>query len=245
MQSCCPAEEERLRCRGRTFEDPEEFRHADQVSSLVSNQTVLDPPLGDKEELEVTQQQHHEEKHFLIEKANSATPKEETAASDGEKNTTEYTGYAESGMGQTRVFSEQGSSQDAINSLQACTLPGGVSMSFLHIQDHDNATQAEPQNDAQLKPLNSEEIGTEGEEFRPTAAMSARTVVRERRQWALRRLRRQEGPNEANQLELGGGPPEAREARNTVAISRDAENKNQGVNTATKGGGSIVALLVS
>lgn len=39
----------------------------------------------------------------------------------------------------------------------------------------------------------------------PRAGMSAKTIVRARRQWALRRARRREGPNEANQLELGGG----------------------------------------
>ncbi|CAN0449105.1 unnamed protein product, partial [Pylaiella littoralis] len=37
VQSCCPAEEARLRERGRTFEDPEEFRHADQISMPLSS----------------------------------------------------------------------------------------------------------------------------------------------------------------------------------------------------------------
>ncbi|CAM9825685.1 unnamed protein product, partial [Laminaria digitata] len=54
-----------------------------------------------------------------------------------------------------------------------------------------------------------EEVKSEGQDddaddFKPTVTMNPRAVVRERRQWALRRARRREGPNEANQLELGG-----------------------------------------
>ena len=49
------------------------------------------------------------------------------------------------------------------------------------------------------------EDGEEGEggEFAPSPSMSLRGIIRERRQWALRKARRREGPNEQNQLMLG------------------------------------------
>lgn len=49
--------------------------------------------------------------------------------------------------------------------------------------------------------------GGEGEdedaEFVPSPSASLRAIIRERRQWALRKARRREGPNEENQLLLG------------------------------------------
>lgn len=102
----------------------------------------------------------------------------------------------------------------------------------------------------------------EHDEFRPRAAASARTVVRERRQWALRRARRLEGPNEANQLELGGGLP-AGGGNNKVWVDtvvrvagssrtaaegstrRGKKVKVAGSNGDRGGEGGIVALLVS
>ncbi|GMI11415.1 hypothetical protein TrLO_g5165 [Triparma laevis f. longispina] len=43
----------------------------------------------------------------------------------------------------------------------------------------------------------------EGGEYAPSPNMSLRGIIRERRQWALRKARRREGPNEENQLMLG------------------------------------------
>lgn len=42
-------------------------------------------------------------------------------------------------------------------------------------------------------------IRGDSEEFEPSANMSLRTLIKQRRQWALRATRRNEGPNEANQ----------------------------------------------
>ena len=42
-----------------------------------------------------------------------------------------------------------------------------------------------------------------GEVYKPSTNMSLRSIIRERRQWALRNARRREGPNEDNQLALG------------------------------------------
>ncbi|GMI08806.1 hypothetical protein TrVE_jg6426 [Triparma verrucosa] len=47
------------------------------------------------------------------------------------------------------------------------------------------------------------EEGEEGANYAPSPNMSLRGIIRERRQWALRRARRREGPNEENQLMLG------------------------------------------
>eukprot|EP00520_Triparma_pacifica_P008736 CAMPEP_0118651064 /NCGR_PEP_ID=MMETSP0785-20121206/10589_1 /TAXON_ID=91992 /ORGANISM="Bolidomonas pacifica, Strain CCMP 1866" /LENGTH=2593 /DNA_ID=CAMNT_0006543497 /DNA_START=44 /DNA_END=7822 /DNA_ORIENTATION=+ len=57
-----------------------------------------------------------------------------------------------------------------------------------------------------------DKVATEGEnevlegdeEFVPSPSMSLRAIIRERRQWALRKARRREGPNEENQIMLGG-----------------------------------------
>jgi len=46
-------------------------------------------------------------------------------------------------------------------------------------------------------------VGRDGEVFKPSGSLSLRAIIRERRQWALRKARRREGPNEANQLALG------------------------------------------
>ena len=50
-----------------------------------------------------------------------------------------------------------------------------------------------------------DEEGIDGEEgeFVPSPSMSLRAIIRERRQWALRKARRREGPNEENQIMLG------------------------------------------
>lgn len=77
-------------------------------------------------------------------------------------------------------------------------------------------------------------------EFRVDAAMSAKAVVRARRQWALRRARRSEGPNEANQLELGGGGEGI--SGQGVRTRDDYVTKSE---TIAVDGGSVVPLLVS
>ena len=51
-------------------------------------------------------------------------------------------------------------------------------------------------------------------EFKPSPSMSLRSIIRERRQWALRKARRREGPNEENQIMLGS-------QRNTLKLLLD------------------------
>lgn len=111
----------------------------------------------------------------------------------------------------------------------------------------------------------ADEDPEEEEEFRPKATMSARGVVRARRQWALRRARRREGPNEANQLELGGGSPAEvgiREAWVGTAVEAAAvssevggveggsvrgggRGEGEGDRRGRGGGNGVVELLVS
>ena len=71
--------------------------------------------------------------------------------------------------------------------------------------------------------------------------------MRERRQWALRRARRREGPNEANQLELGGWSDDIfGEIPVAGATGEGVDVNRERLDTAGGGGErSVVALLVS
>ncbi|CAM9647190.1 unnamed protein product, partial [Ectocarpus sp. 12 AP-2014] len=187
VQSCCPAEEARLLERGRTFDGPEEFRHADQISAPPSprpasvwheqaSRSPSSPPLLSKQrgpEKAAKESFSHSIEDDLV---NSSTVDE-----SGQRASSSVDGQGRQLVTEATATPEAGRL-------------GGVGED--ENQGHGNAEENE-----------GERVEEEEEEFRPRAAMSARAVVRDRRQWALRRARRQEGPNEANQLELGGWSP--------------------------------------
>ena len=192
VQSSCPAEEARLRRRGRQFDDPEEFRHADQVSMPSSpsaaagametaseEQTDGSPAnqlISREGDVEATQRQQEQ-------------PLEETLLLSKEDDGT----FAEDGQPAPPPPDRHSDQGNAAGAKAGGREPRKQEMHSLE----------QPQDDQEA----DEEEEEEEEEFRPKATMSARAVVRARRQWALRRARRREGPNGANQLELGGGSP--------------------------------------
>lgn len=201
MQSCCPAEEVRLRRRGRTFGDPEEFRHADELSAPPPASTAV-----------ITPQEHFstslDDETLSIEPRSETFNRHQQLSGDAFSNT-------EDGRGVCTASSVKGTlpPPDPQNRPRCdhptAAVPPNAHLSGSGRSDHQPNTQeghalGEGQHQVDEKKVREEQ---EEAEFRPKKAMSARTVVRERRQWALRRSRRLEGPNEANQLELGGGPP--------------------------------------
>ncbi len=151
VQSCCPAEEARLKRKGLAFDGPEDFAHADEVSTLPSPHAVDSSPKG-----------LSGSPNTRVVSADLETPPRQRQQLEGRSSFSKADGGA---GGTNATFVEKG--------------PGGEG--------------------------GGGEGGDDEEEFMPRAGMSAKTVVRARRQWALRRARRREGPNEANQLELGGG----------------------------------------
>lgn len=194
VQSCCPAEEERLREKGREFDDPEEFRHIDEALSSISNQANNFPLLGNQSRKEMGEELR------LLEQA--------SRLDDGSCN-----------------VAVDPDASPAARRDEGGDYPG----SGADLGETGDIAAWRPSRD---KVAISASEGERDDCFTPTMAMSARTVVRERRQWALRRARRQEGPNISNQLELGGGM--------SLADGYGAEG--------TKGqadiGGNVVALLV-
>lgn len=203
MRSCCPAEEARLLKRGRTFEDPEEFRHADQLSAPLSPSDPSSAPqkqassnpintqvLSEEQGLETATQQQQLE-------ARASFSKE-----DGDDTGASITSISSSGKGNETPPS---SSPPPLPDHQDGQGHGGTELKPVVSPNESlfggGAGEREPYHQQQ------QEEEDEDEEFKPRLAMSAKSVVRQRRQWALRRARRREGPNEANQLELGGGSP--------------------------------------
>lgn len=192
MQSCCPAEEERLRRRGRQFDDPEQFRHADQASMPSSPAATV----------------------AIV------TAPQEKVSGCSDNQLVSRKKDAEATQPQQEQLEERSSFSNADDSTGASIAEGGGFAPPLLDQDHhqgsavdEEAGEREPrQHEAHSleKPPGDQQTDEQEEEeevFRPKGTMSARGVVRARRQWALRRARRREGPNKANQLELGGGSP--------------------------------------
>ncbi|CAM9386389.1 unnamed protein product, partial [Ectocarpus sp. 8 AP-2014] len=241
VQSCCPAEEARLLERGRAFDGPEEFRHADQISAPPSpspasawheqaSRSPNSPPLLSKERgpEKVTKESLSCSIEYDLADNSAVDESGQRASSSGD------------GQGGQLVTE---ATATATATAEVGRL-GGVGED--ENQEHGSAEK------------NERERGEEEEqEFRPRAAMSARAVVRERRQWALRRARRQEGPNEANQLELGGwspagtGVPEAwvdtvvkvAGAGRRGAKGGGGEDDIVAEGSGRRGGGGVVALL--
>lgn len=245
MESCCPAEEERLRRRGRTFEDPEEFRHVNQIASLVSKQAdprnLCENQHGDN----TGQQLPLQHLSYLGKEYTYATTgMKAISTSDREANS----GRPSQGVGhiETLIDSDMRLNKDAMNleNLQVGESSRRSPTNDTQDQIHDETTQMKPQDKAEGKIQKEEKTDEEENEFKPTTVMSARAVVRERRQWALRRARRQEGPNETNQLELGGGPSEGSGSWEAGNAGDSIHGKEKSVNVAD-GGGTVVALLVS
>lgn len=226
VQSCCPAEEARIRRKGRQFDDPEEFRHADQVSMPSSPSAATEAIATASEEQA------------------SGSPDNQLTSSEGDIEPTQQ--QQEQPLG-TSWFSnaDDGTGDSFAEDGQPAPPPPDQHY------DQGNDTDAElgereprkkevhslerPQDDQQADQEEEEE-----EEFRPKATMSARAVVRARRQWALRRARRREGPNEANQLELGGGSPAdagIREAWVETVVKVAADSSRSGALAGGSGNG--------
>lgn len=210
IDSCCPAEEEQLRRRGRTFEHPEQFRHADEASPPP-------PPPS---------------RRLLLD---DGKPSQDSSAYDGaggilaEHDAPTIAVRTVSAAGTTHVREPEEVRTRDVNGEDE---PEPVTLRRVDTghQSADNVA-GQAAETAHIRTARDEQHGENEEwDFRPTAAMSAKAVVRERRQWALRRARRSEGPNEANQLELGGGG---------VCVS------GSGSFTTTIHDGGVVALLVS
>ncbi|CAM9262946.1 unnamed protein product, partial [Ectocarpus fasciculatus] len=238
VQSCCPAEEARLLERGRTFDGPEEFRHADQISAPPSpspastwqeqpSRSPKSPPLLSKERGPEKATKESFSRSIEDEVADNST-----VAESGQRSTPSVDGQGRQLVTEAMATPEAG-------------LLGDVG-------------EGEKKEQGSAEENEGEREKEEEEEFRPRAAMSARAVVRERRQWALRRARRQEGPNEANQLELGGwsptgtGVPEAwvdTVVKVAGAGTRGAKggggegDDNVAESGGRGGGGGVVALL--
>ena len=242
VQSCCPAEEERLRRRGRQFDDPEEFRHADQMSMPSS-------PSATTTAIATAPQERSSEDGI-----EATQPLEETYSFSNTDDSTGGASFTEGGGSRPPLPDRDHHQGNAVDAEA-----GGRE----HRQQELHSLE-KPPGDQQADEQEEEE-----EEFRPKATMSARGVVRARRQWALRRARRREGPNEANQLELGGGSPSEARVREawveTVAkvagfssrsgaaegASGDSGEGEGGVRDGRGGGGAgggrngVVELLVS
>lgn len=241
MESCCPNEEERLRLRGLTFEAPEQFRHSDQLSPRTSTENDLGTRSAD-EKVSAKMAQRPEYSINAVDEiiASEDAQAPTTASKEKESEETDCcwrqakSGSVDEVRGRLLYHSENTSLQTATS----CERSEGRVLGEMD-QTRDKQRTGRRQ-DGQS---GMEGEDKETEEFRPTAMMSARAVVRERRQWALRRARRQEGPNEANQLQLGGGQHEIGEAWTAAADSSTSGKEER--KDAAEGGGSVVALLVS
>lgn len=225
MENCCPAEEERLRRRGRTFEDPEQFRHVDEIDPLPTSPTSH---IADGGQLRV----QVDGTPVTEEERREGFPHEETQLT-------------------TTIVSHESTITRMSTAGQPMTANGGNEEPERGTGSRENATSAMALRSDELEDNGQNLVGQDvvgiptdhrGEEdtekeFCPTKAMSAKAVVRARRQWALRRARRSEGPNEANQLELGGG----------AGVATGGAWTSYGVaeRGITDGDGSVVRLLVS
>lgn len=241
METCCPAEEQRLRLRGRTFEDPEQFSHEDESAlpsfSQSSRRDGVDNPPSAPGEKNMGRSQGERDQDV------------ETVTNDAEALSVSVPAETE----QVEVGSTPSHSHHATS----CSVEGGVSFQV------DDASQRQGVDGIGSDKVERIAEGTDGEvggmgrvkqtsadgedygasEFRPAAAMSAKAVVRARRQWALRRSKRFEGPNEANQLELGGAPGEG-----SLLSEGSCTGGNNGAkeeDTAPAADIGVVPLLVS
>lgn len=259
VQSCCPAEEARLRKKGRTFEDPEEFRHADQLSPPPSPSGPSSS--SDPQEEQASSTPNNKNQLVIEEQALEATTQQQQPSLGVRLLVSKEEHGEDAGAATTRTsipFSSGERKEEAPppSSRPPSTLlpdrqdhrgDGGAELKWLLAPNESllggGAREGEPCHHHQEENEEEEEDEEdEDEEFRPRTAMSARAVVRQRRQWALRRARRQEGPNEANQLELGGGSPAGTAAigeawvETVVKVAVSGRGRAEEV---TKGGGEV------
>lgn len=270
VEKHCPAEEERLRRRGRTFQDPEQFEHTDeigpslilqpqkQVENTDSTTSLVDASnlKEDGSDPETNVARHRVQvspredgtsggladvvdrearrdnlgagdigKRLGLEGDPVEVPREQHGLQNENEDTEEH----------TEIWRLQGdsTSSDHVVAIDKRDQANGA----LQGREHGSEKEAEV-----AKEIQEQEEEETDEEFSPKAAMSARAVVRARRQWALRRARRHEGPNEANQLELGGGAGVVGEA---VPAGGVVDNGKDGDMLIEGQGGNVVALLVS
>lgn len=261
-----------MRRRGRTFQDPEKFEHADEIVSYLTLQpqnqienTENITPLVDASNLKedgsdpessaarpLAQASLHEDgtrdsaaevvdrearhdtlgaggvgKWIGLEGDPVEVPRESNGFQTEEENTEEHI--------QTWMLQGDSRSRDHV------VMIDGDRQADEALQGRGNSNE----NEAEVRKEDPEQEEEEtDEEFRPKAAMSARAVVRARRQWALRRARRHEGPNEANQLELGGGAGVTGEAGPAGGFG-GVDNGKDGNRLIEGCGRNVVALLVS
>lgn len=216
VRLCCAAEEERLRRRDRTFEDPEEFRHPDELPAPTSTLTLEDRSTmveGSPDSLQQSEQKP------------APVGEMEVLASDEAQ--------APVAGGDRHDDCLLRSPEDAQSKSKIDLVPV-----YDPHQQINTSLSCHASVEEKIPPRNqSPEEEEEEDTFKPMRGLTARALVCERRQWALRRVRRYEGPNEANQLELGGGsPPGVREAWPDASSARV---------DITCGGRSVVGLLVS
>lgn len=233
MESCCPAEEERLRLRGRTFEDPEQFRHADETTLSLpppsKSETDKSPTaLGGIVIAEPRESFSREEAKTVTDDVEASVISAGAATEQGTMET-----VSESHRTLKRVVDGENTADLGVLQCKSNTDEGG--------SDTIGQTSQRTEHGLEELGIDQNEVAKDEEsEFRPAAAMSAKAVVRARRQWALRRARRSEGPNEANQLELGGG--RAGISGQEVWTGEDHGTKKE---TIVVGDGRVVPLLVS
>lgn len=168
-----------MRQKGKTFQDPEQFLHIDEMLPPPPRRVVRQrAEVGGSHSSESQRdlQQKEVEKPSGTHMGGSAICAMSTSAEDGERD-------VEKNYPALLIGSEEKKTERLLDT------------------EHGEQDCQDPPRSPE-KPDHSRE---EEVDFCPKSAMSARSIVRARRQWALRRARRKEGPNEANQLELGGG----------------------------------------
>ena len=280
VESCCPAEEERLRRRGRAFDDPEEFKHDDEVVPLVPRPD--EPAVSRDSETAQEADQHRQPLESLPVSRNGhasstsgvGTPddivlvegekggeKNACRRSDRSSSSTLSGNNVEASMGDSSskhnldVASKENDSlvraSCDVSKRPSPLLTAAAGGATSHNQSDDTTTYQEEEGVKNKKQDDDEDDNDDDDDFKPTVAMNPRAIVRERRQWALRRARRREGPNEANQLELGGGWLDNMfcEIRVAGAPGEGTDANGQRVDTTDGGDGggggrSVVALLV-
>lgn len=266
VRLCSAAEEERLRRRDRTFEDPEEFRHPDELPSLTSMLTLEDrstmvegspdmpqqskqnpAPVGEMEVLAsdeaqapVTEEGGNGDSLLLSRNTMVEGSPDMPQQSEKKPAPVGEMGVLASDEAQAPV-AEGGRHDDSLlRSTKDAQSKSKIDLVCVNDprQQIDTSLSCYASVEDKGPPRNQSPEEKEKEDyFKPIKGLTARALVCERRQWALRRVRRYEGPNEANQYELGGGsPPSVKEAWPDASSAR--------VNI-TCGGKSVVGLLVS
>lgn len=224
VRLCCSAEEERLRRRDQTFEDPEEFRNPDELPAPTSTSTLEDRSTMVEGSPEAAQLQQSEQNPALVGEM-------EVLVSDEAQAPVAVEDRHDDGL---LRYPGDSQSKSNIDLIPVHDPHQQIDTSLLNLDPCRSSVEEERAPRDQSRQQEEKE-----DTFRPTRGLTARALVCERRQWALRRVRRHEGPNEANQLELGGGSPGVREAWPDASGARVSSTEN------CLGGRSVVGVLVS